>query len=152
VINRRTDDVLERVMSLTNGVGVDLSLDPVGGRSFDTVLKATREGGRVALVGLSAGETTTMNAALVLLRSLTMHGFLLAQQFGQPRVHSYVGELLGHVASGDLEVVIDRTFPLSDAAEAHRFAERHGRVGRVVMTTESAPAPPSGREHQPERS
>jgi NADPH:quinone reductase len=134
-INRNEGSMPERVLSLTDGLGVHVALDPVGGRSLDDVLRVTRRGGRVALVGLSSRESTTMNAALLLLRSLTMHGFLLSEHFGEPRVHRYVDELLALVAAGELDVLVDRVFPLAQAADAHRYAEQHGRVGRVVMTT-----------------
>ena len=133
-INHRTGAVLDQVLALTDGKGVDLALDPVGGRAVDDVLRATRYGGRVALIGLSSRERTAMDARLLLIRGLTMHGFMLSEHFGEPRVGAYLDALLARIAAGELEVVIDRVFPLADAAEAHRRAETHGRVGRVVMT------------------
>jgi NADPH2:quinone reductase len=132
-INHRDDDFLQRVLELTGGAGADLSLDPVGGEKINAVLKATRPGGRVAIVGASSRERSSMDATLLVLRSLTMHGFMLSARYGDPRVREYIGELIGRIAEGDLHVVIDRVFPLAQAAEAHRHAEMHGRVGRVVM-------------------
>jgi NADPH2:quinone reductase len=132
-IDYRGEDVLERVRELTGGRGVSLSLDPVGGARLDTVLRATRENGRVALVGRSSREPNTLNGLLIVLRNLTVRGFMLSKDFHTPRVRAYVTNLIRRVAAGDLEVVIDRVFPLSQAAQAHRYAEQRGRIGRVIM-------------------
>jgi NADPH2:quinone reductase len=51
-----------------------------------------------------------------------------------PRVHAMIGDLLERVASGDLRVEIDRTFPLAQAADAHAYIESRKAFGRVVMT------------------
>lgn len=51
-----------------------------------------------------------------------------------PRVRAYLADIFRRVAEGDLDELIDRTFPLADAADAHRYAEQRGRLGRVVMT------------------
>jgi NADPH2:quinone reductase len=132
-IDYRTENLLEAVNALTGGLGVDLSLDPVGGSMFESVLKATRDGGRVALVGGSSREPNMVNATLIVLRDLTVNGFMLSKNFHTSRVRGYVAELIERVASGDLEVVIDRVFPLADVVQAHGYAEQRGRIGRVVM-------------------
>jgi NADPH2:quinone reductase len=132
-IDYRSEDLLERVMALTGGRGVDLALDPVGGSMIETVLRATREGGRVALVGSSSRQPNTLNGLLIVMRGLTLHGFMLSKSFHTSRVRAYVADLIRRVAAGDLEVVIDRVFALSEAVEAHRYAEQRGRIGRVIM-------------------
>ncbi len=50
-----------------------------------------------------------------------------------PRVHAMIADLLERVASGEIRVVIDRTFPLAEAAEAHAYIESRQAFGRVVM-------------------
>ena len=50
-----------------------------------------------------------------------------------PRIHAMIGDLLGRVASGELRVEIDRSFPLSEAAAAHEYIESRKAFGRVVM-------------------
>ena len=60
--------------------------------------------------------------------------FLGAEMGMQPeRTHAMIDELLARVARGELQVVIDRTFPLSEAAEAHRYIESRQAFGRVVL-------------------
>jgi NADPH2:quinone reductase len=51
-----------------------------------------------------------------------------------PRIHAMIADLFGRVASGELRVEIDRTFPLSEAAAAHEYIESRQAFGRVVMT------------------
>jgi NADPH2:quinone reductase len=51
-----------------------------------------------------------------------------------PRVHAMIADLLDRVANGEIRVVIDRTFPLAEAAEAHAYIESRQAFGRVVMT------------------
>jgi NADPH2:quinone reductase len=66
----------------------------------------------------------------------TLRGvFLTAAMLNEyPRVHPMIGGLLERVASGDLRVEIDRTFPLAEAAAAHEYIESRQAFGRVVMT------------------
>jgi NADPH2:quinone reductase len=132
-IDYRNEDLVERVRELTEGKGVDVAVDPVGGPLLDSLLRATRDGGRVAVLGRSSRESNTINAMHILLRDLTVHGFMLSKWFHTPRVYAYVGDLVRRVASGDLEAVIDQTFPLADAVQAHTRAELRGRIGRVIM-------------------
>lgn len=133
IINYQTEDVQARVLALTGGEGVDLSIDPVAGAQTQKVINATRRGGRVVLVGASSREQSPIDAISIMRGDLTISGFLLGLYFHTPRVHRYVTEIIGQVARNELKVVIDRAFPLADAVEAHRYAEQRGRVGRVVM-------------------
>jgi NADPH2:quinone reductase len=51
-----------------------------------------------------------------------------------PRIHAMIGDLIGRVASGELHVEIDRSFPLAEAAAAHEYLEGRKAFGRVVLT------------------
>jgi NADPH2:quinone reductase len=132
-IDYHTEDVRQRVLDLTDGVGVDMALDPVGGHMTQQIVGATRRGGKVLLVGFSSREPTTINGMTVVLGDRTVSGFMLSGMFHTPRVRAYIADIFRRLAEGDLEVVIDRVFPLADAADAHRHAEQRGRIGRVVM-------------------
>jgi NADPH:quinone reductase len=128
-----TEDVRQRVLDLTDGVGVDLVVDPVGGPMTQELIYATREGGTINFVGFSAGQPL-INPVTLVLGGLSINGFMLSKIFHTPRVRAYLADIFRRVAEGDLEVLVDRTFPLADAVEAHRYAEQRGRLGRVVMT------------------
>jgi NADPH2:quinone reductase len=129
----RNDDVAARVLELTDGIGVDLAVDPIGGSAADDVVRATREGGTIVLVGVAARAPTMIDGLALIVGERTVTGFMLSKRMHLPRVRAYVSDLFRRLAVHDLEVVIDRTFPLADAAEAHHYAEQRGRVGRVVM-------------------
>jgi NADPH2:quinone reductase len=132
-IDYTTEDVRKRVLDLTDGVGVDLVVDPVGGPTTQELILATREGGTITFIGASAGQPLIDPVTLVL-GGVTMKGFMLSKMFHTPRVRAYLADIFRRIAEGDLDVLIDRTFPLADATDAHRYAEQRGRLGRVVMT------------------
>jgi len=132
-IDYRTEDVGERVRELTDGKGVNLALDPVGGSMITTIVGCTGEGGRIVLVGGSAREESTMDAVQLVLGDRTMSGFMLGKAFHTPRVHTMVADLLERMASGELTAVIDRRFSLADGAAAHAYAESRGRIGRIII-------------------
>jgi NADPH2:quinone reductase len=134
-IDYRNEDLVERVLELTDGAGVDVALDPLGGAMTEYVIRATRIGGRVILVGGASRERTTIDAMMLVFGDRTLSGFMLSRSFHTPRVRAYIADIFRRLGAGELEVVIDRIFPLADAAEAHRYAEQRGRVGRVVMVT-----------------
>ncbi|MDX3247911.1 quinone oxidoreductase family protein [Streptomyces sp. ME18-1-4] len=132
-IDYTTEDVRRRVLELTDGVGVDLVVDPVGGPMTQELILATREGGTITFVGASAGQPL-IDPVTLAMGDRTMKGFMLSKIFHTPRVRAYLADIFRRVAEGDLDVLIDRTFPLADATDAHRYAEQRGRLGRVVMT------------------
>jgi NADPH2:quinone reductase len=132
-IDYTTEDVRQRVLDLTDGVGVDLVVDPVGGPMTQELILATREGGTINFVGGSAGQPL-IDPVTLAMGDRTLKGFMLSKIFHTPRVRAYLADIFRRVAEGDLDVLVDRTFPLADAADAHRYAEQRGRLGRVVMT------------------
>ena len=133
-IDYHAEDVVARVMELTDGRGVDLAIDPVGGEQHRQVVDSVTRGGRIVLVGVSSRSATMLDAMSILIGEKVLSGFMLGEHFASPRVHEMVDGLLAELAAGRLEAVVDRTFALSDAKSAHAYAEQRGRVGRVVMT------------------
>lgn len=134
-INYKADDFVSKARGLTGGRGVDLVVDSVG-TTLEGSIAATAYKGRIISVGnagraearaLDVGKLSEMN------RSLTGVFFggslMMEQQRGRPLVES----LIRDVAAGDLKVVIDRTYPLSEAAQAHAYLESRQAFGRVVM-------------------
>jgi NADPH2:quinone reductase len=63
----------------------------------------------------------------------TLTGVFLGAEVFTPRAHQMIGELIDDVAAGRLEVLVDRTFPLAEAAAAHAYVESRQAVGRVVL-------------------
>jgi NADPH:quinone reductase-like Zn-dependent oxidoreductase len=130
-IDHRSQDVVAAVRELTAGRGVDAVIDPVGAtlaRSFE----ALREHGRLVFVG-NVGGSLSPDLFPAMSKNLTLHGMFFGALWERPDVSATIEAILADVAAGRLEVVIDRRFPLAEAAAAHRHAEGGGILGRTVM-------------------
>jgi len=134
-VNYASADVVHEAMNATDGRGVDLVVDPVGGRVLETSIASLAYRGRVSWVGRAGRDDTVPDVWPLALKNATLTGvFLGAEMMMQPeRTGPLVAELLERVANGELRVAIDRTFPLADAAEAHRYIESRQAFGRVLL-------------------
>jgi NADPH2:quinone reductase len=134
-INYATHDVVEQVMALTDRRGVDLVVDPVGGRVLEASISALAYRGRISWVGRAGRDDEPPDVWPLAYKNASMTGvFLGGELMVQPgRVRTLVADLLERVAAGDLHVVIDRTYPLAEAADAHRYIESRKAFGRVVL-------------------
>jgi NADPH:quinone reductase len=134
-INYRTGDVVDDVMAVTERRGVDLVVDPVGGRVLETSIAALAYRGRISWVGRAGRDDDVPDVWPIALKNGTLTGvFLGAEMMIQPgRTHTLVADLLDRVAGGELHVVIDRTYPLAEAADAHRYIESRQAFGRVLL-------------------
>lgn len=135
LIDYQTEDVVERVKALTAGRGVDLVLDMVGG---DPLFDACAFKGRYGLVGASGGASTKFGFAELLPQSLTVFSFMFGKEMGTPRVRTLMADLMARAGAGELTMPIERSFPLTDAGEAHAFAETARPLGRVLLSMEGA--------------
>ena len=135
-INYASESFVERSRELTEGRGVDLVLDPVGGQNLVDSVGALAYRGTLISVGVAgragsnvqARELWAQNNAL---RGVFLGGALLTEY---PRIHAMITDLLERVASGGLHVEIDRTFQLAEAVAAHAYIESRQAFGRVVMS------------------
>ncbi len=134
-INYRDEDWVAQVRRLTGG-GVDLVVDGVGGKTLLGSIDCTVRRGRIVSFGnagrqmerpLDVERLSGMN------RSITGYSMAVESFMDPGRVRPMVERHLRDVAKGDLRVVIDRTFPLSEAAAAHAYIESRAAFGRVVM-------------------
>ena len=134
-INYASESFVDRVRELTDGRGVDVVLDSVGGKNLVDSVEALAYRGTLVSVGVAgrAGsevEATSLWTKNNTLRGVYLGGALIAEY---PRVHPMIADLIDRVASGELHVEIDRSFPLSEAAAAHAYLEGRNAFGRVVM-------------------
>jgi NADPH:quinone reductase len=134
-INYASADVVREVMNATDGRGADLVVDPVGGRVLETSIASLAYRGRVSWVGRAGRDDAVPDVWPLALKNASVTGvFLGAEMLMMPeRTRPLVAGLLERVASGELRVAIDRTFPLADAAEAHRYIESRQAFGRVLL-------------------
>ena len=135
-INYASEDFVERARELTDGRGVDVILDSVGGQTLVDSIRALAYRGTLVSVGLAARAGSSVAATDLweknnALRGVFLGGALLSEY---SRVHAVIAGLIERIGTGELRVVIDRTFPLAKAADAHAYIESRQAFGRVVMT------------------
>ena len=134
-INYATSDFVEEVRRLTGGRGADVIVDSIGGSTLQKSLAALAYRGRCVTVG-DAGREQADRLDVSTLRpnnqSLTGY-FMGAELLLDPRPRARIAEHLESIAAGDLRVVIDRRFPLADAAAAHAYIESRASFGRVLL-------------------
>jgi NADPH2:quinone reductase len=129
------DALVDKVKSLTDGQGVDAVLDIVGGSAFADSLRAIGYGGRVVAMANVALAPSTVDTRDFYPKNGRIFGFqitALMEHGYDPRPD--LRELLDSVAAGRFTVDIDATFPLADAADAHRHVERRANRGKVLLT------------------
>lgn len=135
-INYATENFVERSRELTDGRGVDLILDSVGGETLAAGVGALAYRGTIVSVGVAGRGGSAVEARELWTQNNTLRGVFLGgalmAEYG--RVHTMIGELIDRVAAGDVKIVIDRSFPLAEAAAAHSYIESRQAFGRVVMT------------------
>ena len=134
-INYARDDVAVRMHELTDGRGVDLVVDPVGGRALEASVAALAYRGRISWVGRAGREAAPPEVWPLAHKNASLTGVFLGAEMGyqRTRVRALIERLLQRVAEGELRVVIDRVFPLADAAAAHTYIESRQAFGRVLL-------------------
>lgn len=132
-INYQRDDVVAEVMRLTDNKGADVIVDPVGGATLQASILSLAYRGRVSMVGAAGREPMKVDVSTMMGGNRTLSGVFLGAEIGTDRVYNLIQGLIADVAKGELKVVIDRTFKLSEAAEAHRYIESRQAVGRVLL-------------------
>lgn len=130
-------DYPRRVRELTGGRGVDLVLDLVAGEWFAPTLDCMAERGRLVLVGLTAGRKAQVDLGVVLRHRLRIVGSVLrARPVAEKAelVRGFAAWGLPRLADGRLRPVVDRLFPLADAAAAYAVLEHERPLGKVLLT------------------
>jgi NADPH2:quinone reductase len=135
-INYATRDFVAECRALTGGRGVDVIVDSVGGANLQKSLAALAYRGRCVSVGdASRGARDALDVSGMRPNNQMLTGYFLGGElFFGTRAYGMVSDQIDAVANGRLKVVIDRTFPLAEAAEAHRYIESRQAFGRVVLT------------------
>jgi NADPH2:quinone reductase len=135
-INYARESFVERTRELTDGRGVDLVLDSVGGQNLVDSIGTLAYRGTLVSVGVAGRAGSNVEARELWAQNNTLRGVFLggALLTEYPRVHAMIADLFAQVASGSLRVEIDRTFPLAEAAAAHAYIESRQAFGRIVLT------------------
>jgi NADPH:quinone reductase-like Zn-dependent oxidoreductase len=151
-IDYRHAIVADEVRRITRGRGVDVILDPIGGRSFEASYRMLAPLGRLIIFGLSAaapGERRSLWRALrawlatprfdplsLINRNRGVFGLHVGHLWDERRQLVPLMEmLLAEFSAGRLRPIVARTFPLDRVADAHRFIQGRHNIGKVVLTT-----------------
>lgn len=132
-INYRVHEVPREVRRLTDNHGADVVVDSVGGSTLQGSINSLAYRGRVSMVGAAGREPMVVDVGSMMGGNRGLSGVFLGAEIMTDRVHDMIQGLIEDAARGELEVVIDRTFPLSEAAAAHAYIESRAAVGRVVL-------------------
>lgn len=135
-INYREEDYVKVIKSLTEGHGVDLVLDMVGGDYIARDIDAMAVEGRHVSIAFLGGANVTLNLQPLMVKRLTLTGSTL-----RPRSVAEKGAIAEALhrtvwpwlSEGKVRPVIHRTFPLAEAAEAHRAMEEGSHIGKLVL-------------------
>ena len=132
-IDYSDDGWVERVREATGGRGVDLVVDSVGGRILEGSLRCLAYRGRCITVGSAGRDRRPLDISLLPGGNHSLTGVFLGAEIATARARDMIARHIADVATGGLKVVVDKTFPLSEAAAAHGYIESRQAVGRVVL-------------------
>jgi putative PIG3 family NAD(P)H quinone oxidoreductase len=135
-VNYNEQDFVEVAQRLTDGKGVDVVLDMVGGDYLPRNVKALADDGRHVSIATQRGAKAELSIADIMRRRLTLTGSTLRPrpvEFKTMVADEIAKTVWPYVEGGRLKPVIDRTFPLSDAAGAHARMEAGDHVGKIVL-------------------
>jgi NADPH:quinone reductase-like Zn-dependent oxidoreductase len=125
VIDRTSQNVPEEAVRHSNG-GVDIVIDHVGAATWQTSISALRQGGRMAVCGMTSGNDATIAVRTFYTKQIIMTGALLGTR-------RQLRELLMFVAKKKIVPLIDSILPLGDAAKAHQKMEAGRQMGKIVL-------------------
>lgn len=134
VINYESHDFAEEVLKLTNKRGVDLILDAVGKPTLEKGLRCLAPFGHLILYGRAGGVPDPVNLMSLFQKSTKVSGFVLYTVSSMPDKHQAgIQNSFQLMKEGKLKLLIGKSFPLADAAEAHRLMESRRSVGKLVL-------------------
>lgn len=136
LINYAEEDLRERLKQLTDGKGVDVVYDPVGGPMNLVAVKSLAWGGRLLIVGFAGSEISSIPANLLLLKSASAMGVLWGNSVRADPVSQgeNMRQILRWMEEGTLKPVIDRRFALPDAVAALDHLAQRKVKGKVLLT------------------
>ena len=140
-VNYKEQDFVEEVMAATQGRGVDIILDPVGGAYLSKNLDILKENGRLVNIGLLGGSRAEINLGTVLGKSLRIIGSRLrsrplAQKIEITRM--FADRFWPMLKAGGLQPVIDTVFAIKEAGAAHDYLKQNKNIGKVILEVEAS--------------
>jgi NADPH:quinone reductase-like Zn-dependent oxidoreductase len=135
VVATGTQDLVAEVKRLTGGSGARVVFDPVGGPTVAKLVAAMCDHGILFQYGALSTEPTPLPLFDVLMKSLTIRGYVLFEITSNPaRLKQGKQFVVNGLAAGKLKPVIAKTFRLDDIVDAHRYLESNQQIGKIVVT------------------
>ncbi|MBR0722044.1 NADPH:quinone oxidoreductase family protein [Bradyrhizobium manausense] len=135
VINYRSEDLRDRIKSITSGQGIDIGFDTIGGAILEQMARLINWGGRLMPIGFTSGVIPSIPMNLPLLKNYAIIGVFLgawAEKFSAEAAHMN-DTLMQLLADGHIRPRIDRVLPLEEAGEAMRAVANRSVQGRIVL-------------------
>ena len=153
-IDYRNQDFLSRILYLTNGKGVELIIDPIGGKNWKKSYRALRSTGRLGMFGVSTVTESTAGKVIQLgklllhtpwynpLRLMNDNKSVFGVNLGhmwkeREKISGWMHEILKGVEEGWIRPHVDRSFSFEQAGEAHAYIEARKNIGKIVLVTDS---------------
>jgi len=133
VINYETQDFGPEVMRITNKRGAEIILDAVGKPTFEKGVKCLAPLGHLIMYGRGGGLPDPFNTMRLMEKSTKVSGFVLPVVYGTGLMQAGVDESFALMRDGKLKMVVGKTYPLGQAADALRFLSSRGSVGKLVL-------------------
>jgi putative PIG3 family NAD(P)H quinone oxidoreductase len=136
-INYHDQDFAAVVKEHTGGTGVDVLIDFIGGPYWDQNIVSMAVLGRLVEVGLMGGNRVEVDLGRLMGKRLQVTGTGLRGRSLEEKLAvtaQFKRHVLPHLASGRMKPIVDRTFPLKEVAEAHRYMETNANFGKIVLT------------------
>ena len=126
LINHKKQKIRDEVRRLTNKRGVDVVFEHVGTATWDDSLASLAAGGRLVTCGATTGYDAKVDLRFLFTRQLSLLGSYMGTK-------SELQTVMKLVAAGKLKPIVDRVFPLAEAAAAHAYLESSSQFGKVVL-------------------
>ena len=135
VVVTEEEPLVETAMKLTQGRGVDVVFDAIGGETLAKAVALTANRATVIVYGALAGAMMPLPAHAFMLKGLTVRGFAMNEFISDELQRQQAIDFVYRgLESGKLQPVIDRTFDLEDIVSAHRYLESNNQIGKIVVT------------------
>ena len=136
VVDYTSQDFVETVKQATDGKGVDVILDVIGGEYLDRNVACIAVRGRIVQVGVMGGGNTSFNLGALMPKRASLTGTVLRARPLEEKIalsQRFSSEITPLFESGLLRPVIDRRYPFTAIAEAHAFMGANGNIGKIVI-------------------
>lgn len=135
-VNYKEQDFLTEIKKATDGQGIHLILDPVGANYLDRNMRLLQPSGRLVHIGLLSGHKTEINLGLLLGKSLRLIGSRLRPRPLAEKIditNQFKQRFWPLFLTGQLQPIIDTTFPMPQAQQAHQYIRENRNIGKVIL-------------------